>query len=85
MQERLLYRNNQNRWLLKYYEQCKTPLLISHPMNLYIPKIIIMQQPGTDKPGFENDDGELLLMIENDFTDPAMMDDQDDNYPGTTG
>lgn len=51
-------------------------------MNLYIPKIIITEQPGTDKPGFENADGELPLIIESDFTDTSMIND-DENYPDT--
>lgn len=37
-------------------------------MKTYIPKILITQQPGTDKPGFENEDGELPLFIESDLT-----------------
>ncbi|GAA4083835.1 hypothetical protein [Mucilaginibacter panaciglaebae] len=52
-------------------------------MNLYIPKIMITQQPGTDKPGFENADGELPLMIENDFSETPEMDDQASDQTAT--
>jgi len=45
---------------------------------------MITQQPGTDKPGFENADGELPLIIENDFIDHSIMNDQAGNNPNTT-
>lgn len=38
-------------------------------MNTYTSKIVITQQPGTDKPGFENEDGELYLLIEYDLSE----------------
>ncbi|MFD2871796.1 hypothetical protein ACFS5N_04915 [Mucilaginibacter ximonensis] len=36
-------------------------------MKTYIPKIVITQQPGTDKPCFENEDGEMFMLIEDNF------------------
>lgn len=36
-------------------------------MKTYIPKIIITQQPGTDKPCFENEDGEMFMLLDDYF------------------
>jgi|GEM_PF-6217277 len=43
-------------------------------MKNFIPKIIITQLPGTNKLGFENEDGELRLLIENDFSEEEAED-----------
>lgn len=47
-------------------------------MKTFIPKIVITQQPGTDKPGFENEDGELAMLIDDDPSGAA--DDNIEDY-----
>ncbi|WP_214070915.1 hypothetical protein [Mucilaginibacter sp. dw_454] len=39
-------------------------------MNTYVLKIMIMQQSGTDKFGYQNEDGELQLFIEEELSNP---------------
>jgi hypothetical protein len=51
-------------------------------ITMYIPKIMITQFANTDKVGFANNDGELQLLIEKDFTClDNVEEDQSDNYP----
>ncbi|MDB5004294.1 MAG: hypothetical protein JWQ34_2519 [Mucilaginibacter sp.] len=51
-------------------------------MTMYIPKIMIGKLANTDKVGFENNNGEVQLLIEKDFTClDNVAEDQSDNYP----
>ncbi|MDB4926141.1 hypothetical protein [Mucilaginibacter sp.] len=51
-------------------------------VTMYIPKIMIDELVNTNKVGFENNNGELKLLIEKDFTClDNVAEDQSDNYP----
>lgn len=42
-------------------------------MKTYIPKIVITQQPGTDKPCFENEDGEMFMLLDDNFDNQSSQ------------
>lgn len=51
-------------------------------MSAYIPKIMIDELVNTNRVGFENNNGELKILIEKDFTClDDVAEDQADNYP----
>ena len=60
-------------------------LTVSHVNNkisLFIPQKMVSELANTDTVGFENEDGNLHLLIEKDFTClDNVAEDQSDNYP----
>ena len=51
-------------------------------VTLFMPRNMISELAETDKTGFENNNGELYLLVEKDFTClDSVAEDQSDNYP----
>jgi hypothetical protein len=51
-------------------------------ITLFMPKSMISELIDTDRIGFENNDGQLHLLVEKDFTClENVAEDQSDNYP----
>lgn len=55
---------------------------INNTITVYAPAYMIAELSDTDKVGFENNGGDLYLLIEKDFTClDNVTEDQSDNYP----
>ncbi len=62
-------------WLL-------SPAFKNNTITLFMPKSMVTELVNTDKVGFENNSGQLHLLVEKDFTClDNVAEDQSDNYP----
>ncbi len=83
LEEKVNFREEALFYVLQRTDQNQlTSSFINNTITLYAPGQMITEMMDTDRVGFENNYGELHLLIEKDFTClDNVTEDQSDNYP----